>query len=62
MKYHVMSISDFARYKETSRQTVYNNLAHLTTDNSFGTLRIVMDDKAENWQPREQYRPKNTNK
>lgn len=62
MKYHIMSISDFARYKETSRQTVYNNLGHLTTDNSFGTLRIIMDEKAETWQPKEQYRPKNPNK
>ena len=59
MKYHIMSISDFARYKKTSLQTVYNNLDNLTTDNSFGTLKIVMDYKAEEWQPREQYRPKN---
>ena len=34
MKPHVMSISDFAKYKGTSRQTVYNNLSDLTTDDS----------------------------
>lgn len=62
MNYHVMSISDFARYKATSRQTIYNNLASLTTDDSFGTLRIVMDEKAEEWQPQEQYRPKSNQK
>ena len=61
MKPYVMSISDFAKYKGTSRQTVYNNLSDLTTDDSYGTQRIVLDERAENWQPKEQYKPKNRN-
>ncbi|MDC4546409.1 hypothetical protein [Acinetobacter baumannii] len=61
MKPHVMSISDFAKYKGTSRQTVYNNLSELTTDNSYGTQRVVLDEKAENWKPKERYKPKSKN-
>jgi hypothetical protein len=56
-----MSISDFAKYKGTSRQTVYNNLSELTTDESYGTQRIVLDEKAEIWQPKEQYKPRSRN-
>lgn len=58
MTFHYMSISDFAHYKKTSRQTIYNNLDKLTTQNINGKLRITLDSKSEEWVPKEQYRPK----
>lgn len=58
MKLHLMSITDFARYKSTSRQTIYNNLSSLTVDTSYGSIRIVMDEISEKWQPKEKYKPK----
>lgn len=60
MATHFMSISDFARYKNTSRQTIYNNLDDLSTDEIDGKLRIMLDEKSENWIPKEQYKPKTT--
>lgn len=62
MKPYVMSISDFAKYKETTRQTVYNNLSKFTLDYSYGNQRIILDKNAENWQPKEQYKPFKKNK
>lgn len=59
MHIHFMSITDFARYKQTSRQTIYNNINELTTKQIYGKLRIILDDKSENWSPKEQYKPKN---
>ncbi|KZX37251.1 hypothetical protein [Wohlfahrtiimonas chitiniclastica] len=58
MKNIVMSISDFAKFKSTSRQSVYNNLSKFTLDDSYGTQRIVVDEKAEEWEPKKQYKPK----
>lgn len=59
MSFHYMSISDFAYYKKTSRQTIYNNLDKLTTQEINGKLRITLDSKSEEWMPKEQYKPKN---
>lgn len=56
-KYYI-SITDFARSKNTSRQTVYNNLADLTVEEQSGRQVIVLDDKARNWMPKENYKPK----
>ncbi len=58
MNFHYMSISDFAHYKKTSRQTIYNNLDKLTTQKIKGKLRITLDPKSEEWIPKEQYIPK----
>lgn len=60
MTTHFMSISDFARYKNTSRQTIYNNLNELSTNEIDGKLRIMLDEQSENWLPKEQYKPKTT--
>lgn len=62
MKNIVMSISDFAKYKNTSRQSIYNNIDAFTLDFSYGSKRIVLDEKAENWEPKTQYKPKKCEK
>jgi hypothetical protein len=55
---YYISITDFARSKKTSRQTVYNNLESLTMREFSGRQVIVLDDKAKAWQPKEHYKPK----
>jgi hypothetical protein len=56
-KYYI-SITDFARSKKTSRQTVYNNLANLTVEETSGRQVIILDEKAKEWKPKEHYKPK----
>jgi hypothetical protein len=56
-KYYI-SITDFARSKKTSRQTVYNNLHSLTVEEFSGRKVIILDNKAKKWNPKEHYRPK----
>ena len=59
-KYYI-SITDFARSKLTSRQTIYNNLDDLTVEELSGRQVIVLDDKAKSWMPKENYKPKKYN-
>ena len=56
-KYYI-SITDFARSKQTSRQTIYNNLDVFTVEDISGRQVIVLDEKAKNWTPKEGYKPK----
>jgi hypothetical protein len=56
-KYYI-SITDFARSKNTSRQTIYNNLDYLTVEDISGRQVIILDEKAKSWNPKEHYKPK----
>lgn len=47
------TISEFAKHKNCSRQTVYNNLRNLDFVKQYGKILIKETDNNNNWKPEE---------